>query len=144
MLSVAKSVPKSLLQTALAAGADRAIAVEDPQFENLDPYSTAAVLGRLDPQVGSDSIWSSPAVRPPTGTRAWCGRASRSIWMLPCVTLAQKVELRDGEVVVESCVSDGIEVVESVLPALVTVSNEAGELRNISLAALMKAKQRRS
>ena len=44
--------------------------------------------------------------------------------------------------VVERCVSDGVEIVESELPVLVTFSNEAGELRNVSLPALMDAKRR--
>lgn len=140
VLSAGKAIPRSLLQTALAAGADRAIAVEDPRFDNLDPFSTAVVLAGSIRKAGSfDLVFTGRQAADWDAGLVWAGIAEHL--ELPCVTVAQKVELRDGEVVVERCVSDGIEVVEAGLPALVTVSNEAGELRTISLAALMKAKQ---
>jgi electron transfer flavoprotein alpha subunit len=53
VLSLAKSVPKALMQTAIAAGADRAIAVEDPAFEDLDPFSTAAAITAAIRKAGS-------------------------------------------------------------------------------------------
>jgi electron transfer flavoprotein beta subunit len=140
VLSVGKSVPRSLLQTALAAGADRAIAVEDPRFVDLDPFSTAAVLASAIRNAGSfDLVFTGRQASDWDAGLVWAGIAEHLD--IPCVTVAQKVELRDGTAVVERCVSDGVEIVEAGLPALVTVSNEAGELRNVSLAALMKAKQ---
>jgi electron transfer flavoprotein beta subunit len=140
VLSVGKSVPRSLLQTALAAGADRAIAVEDPRFDNLDPFSTAAVLaGSIRRAGGFDLVFTGRQAADWDAGLVWAGIAEHLD--LPCVTVAQKVELRGRGVIVERCVLDGIEIVESGLPVLVTVSNEAGDLRNISLAALMKAKQ---
>ena len=45
---------------------------------------------------------------------------------LPDYSVARKVEIENGGVVVER---DGYEVVEMPLPALVTVSNELGQLR---------------
>jgi electron transfer flavoprotein beta subunit len=141
VLSVGKSIPRTLLQTAIAAGADRAIAVDDPQLENLDPFTTAAVLAGAIRKAGSfDLVLTGRQSADWDAGLVWAGLAEHMD--LPCVTVAQKVELRDGTAIVERCVSDGVEVVESTLPALVTVSNEAGELRNISMTALMNAKRR--
>jgi electron transfer flavoprotein beta subunit len=140
VLSVGKSVPRSLLQTAMGAGADRAIAVEDPRFDNLDPFTTAAVLAGAIRKAGTfDLVFTGRQAADWDAGLVWAGLAE--FLDLPCVTVVQKVELHDGKVVVERCVSDGVEVVESELPALVTVSNEAGELRNVSVGALMKAKK---
>jgi len=58
---------------------------------------------------------------------------------LPCLTIAQKVEVEDGKVVVERSLSDGYEVVEAGLPALVTVTNELGEPRYATLRGIMAA-----
>lgn len=141
VLSVGKSIPRTLLQTALAAGADRAVTVEDPRFDGLDPFSTAAVLAGSIRRVGSyDLVFTGRQAADWDAGLVWAGIAEHLD--LPCVTVAQKAELRDGKAIVERCVSDGIEIVESELPALVTFSNEAGELRNVSLPALMNAKRR--
>jgi electron transfer flavoprotein beta subunit len=141
VLSLGKSIPKTLLQTALAAGADRAIAVEDAQFDDLDPFTTAAVLAQAVSRAGGfDLVFTGRQAADWDAGLVWAGIAEHLD--LPCVTVAQKAELRDRGLLVERCVSDGIEIVESELPALVTFSNEAGELRNVSVAALMGAKRK--
>ncbi|MBN1322181.1 MAG: electron transfer flavoprotein subunit beta/FixA family protein [Thermoleophilia bacterium] len=141
VLSVGKTVPKSLMQTVMAAGADRAIAVEDPQLEDLDPFTTAVVLAASVRKAGDfDLVLTGRQAADWDAGLVWAGLAEHLD--VACVTVAQRVELRHGEVIVERCVSDGVEVVESRLPALVTVSNEAGDLRNVALAALMEAKKR--
>jgi len=58
---------------------------------------------------------------------------------LPCLTVAQNVEVVDSGAVVQRVLSDGYEVVEADLPALVTVSNELGEPRYATLRGIMAA-----
>ena len=141
VLSMGRSIPRTLSQTALATGADRAIAVEDPRFDNLDPISTAAVLAASIRRIGKfDLVFTGRQAADWDAGLVWAGLAE--YLDLPCVTVAQKAELQEGKMVVERCVSDGVEIVESELPVLVTFSNEAGELRNVSLPALMDAKRR--
>jgi len=141
VLSVGKAVPKSLMQTVMAAGADLAIAVEGPQLDGLDPFSTAAVLAVSIKKAGEfDLVLTGRQAADWDAGLVWAGLAEHLD--VACVTVAQKVEPRDGRLIVERCVSDGVEIVEAELPALVTVSNEAGELRNVALAALMEAKKR--
>jgi electron transfer flavoprotein alpha/beta subunit len=69
----------------------------------------------------------------------WAGIAE--LLDIPSITIARNVEIQDGKVIVERCVSDGIEILESNMPALVTFSAEVGELRNVSLQSLMKVKR---
>jgi electron transfer flavoprotein beta subunit len=58
---------------------------------------------------------------------------------LPIVTVARKIEITDGKAKVERVTTNGYEVVNVILPALITVSNEAGELRYTSVKALQAA-----
>ena len=69
----------------------------------------------------------------------WAGIAE--ILDIPAVTIARKATISQGKVIVERCVTDGIEIIESDMPALVSFSNEVGELRYLSLPALRKVKK---
>ena len=60
---------------------------------------------------------------------------------MPAVTVARKVDVAEGKVRVERVTADGYEVVETTLPALVTVSNEAGELRYPPVKATIAAQK---
>ena len=57
---------------------------------------------------------------------------------LPCISLAKEISFEDGSVVVKKSVPVGYEKVKAPLPALVTVSNEVGELRYISRTKMLK------
>ena len=59
-----------------------------------------------------------------------------------CITVAQSVEVVDGGLVVGRVLTDGYEVVEASLPALVTVSNELGEPRYPTLRGIMAASRK--
>jgi len=61
---------------------------------------------------------------------------------LPCVTIAQKVEVKDKQVTVHRALTDGTEVMEAPLPALVTVSNELGAPRYPTLRGIMAASRK--
>ncbi len=141
VLSVGKTLPKALLQKTLAAGADEAVAVDDPECERLDSFATARILaGAIRKLGGCDLVFTGRQAADWDAGVVWAGIAD--ILDLPCVTLARGIDVRDGTIIVERCASDSIEVVEAPLPALVTVSSEAGELRGITLPALIKAKKR--
>jgi electron transfer flavoprotein beta subunit len=139
-LSMGKSLPKAILQKALAAGADQAIALEDPEFEDLDPFTTAHVMASAIKKIGEyDLVFTGRQAADWDAGLVWAGIAE--ILDIPSVTIARRVDIRDGKALVERCVSDGIESLESELPALVTFTSEGGEMRNISLPALMKVKR---
>jgi electron transfer flavoprotein beta subunit len=141
VLSIGKKLPRALFQNALAAGADDAIAVEDPLFEYLDSYATARVLAAAIEKIGGYNLvftgrqsadWDAGLV--------WAGIAETL--NLPSITLARSIKVNKQTIIVERCTSNSIDIVESMLPALITFSSEAGELRFINLPSLMKAKKR--
>ena len=61
---------------------------------------------------------------------------------LPCLTVAQKVDVADGMVSVQQVVPDGYRELEAGLPALVTVTNELGEPRYATLRGIMAASRK--
>jgi electron transfer flavoprotein beta subunit len=140
VLSLGKSVPKPVLQKALAVGADEAIALEDERFDNLDQFCTAQALASAIKKIDDYGLiftgrqaadWDSGLV--------WAGIAE--FLDLPSITLARKAELKDEKVIVERVTAGGVETLESDMPLLLTFSNEVGELRHFSLSALMKVKK---
>ena len=141
VLSMGKTLPKAILQKALAVGADEVVGVEGPEFDNLDAFSTAQVMSNAIKKIGEyDLIFTGRQGADWDAGLVWAGIAEEL--GIPSTTLARKVDPQDGKAIVERCVADGIETIESNLPALVTFTNEVGDLRNVSLAALMKVKKK--
>jgi electron transfer flavoprotein beta subunit len=137
VLSMGKKLSDSVLRKALAAGADQLILLEDSAFEKLDSHSTAAVLSAAIKKIGPYDLvltgrqagdWDSSQV----------GLILSEMLDLPCISLAREIKVEDGSVVVKKTVPEGYERVKAKLPALITVSNEVGELRYISRTRMLK------
>jgi electron transfer flavoprotein beta subunit len=132
-----------IMKKPLAMGADALILCQDPLFANLpDSFVTAQVLAAAIRKIGAFDL-------------LLCGRQA-SDWDnaqvplmlaelldLPCLSLAQKVAVADGKVVVEQLVPDGYVVAAAALPALVTVSNELGAPRYPTMRNIMAANRKR-
>lgn len=141
ILSMGKTLPKAILHKSLAAGADDIIALEDKEFDDLDPFTTSHILGNAIQKIGNyNLIFTGRQAADWDEGIVWAGIAD--LLDIPAVTIARKVDIKDNKIIVERCVHDGIEVIETDMPALVTFSNEAGELRSVSIKALMGAKKK--
>ncbi len=138
VLSVGGAFESDVMKKPLSMGADELVLVQDETVADLDSFGTAYVLSRAISKLGGVEL-------------VLCGRQA-SDWdnaqvplglaemlELPCITIAQKIEVVDDGVVVHRALSDGYEVVEAGLPALVTVSNELGEPRYATLRGIMTA-----
>jgi electron transfer flavoprotein beta subunit len=137
VLSLGKKVSDTVLRKTLAAGADELILLQDDQFEKLDSYSTATALADAVRKIGDYDLvlagrqagdWDSGQV----------GLILGEMLGLPCISLARDISVEDGSVVVQKSVPEGYERVKAQMPALVTVSNEIGELRYISRTKMLK------
>jgi len=137
VLSLGKKVSDTVLRKALAAGADALIFLEDEAFEKLDSHSTAAALAGAIQTIGQYDLiltgrqagdWDSGQV----------GLILGEMLNLPCISLAREITVEDGSVVVKKGIPEGYERVKARMPALVTVSNEVGELRYISRTKMLK------
>lgn len=136
VLSMGRKVSDTVLRKTVAAGADSLILLEDPAFERLESRSVAHVLSCAVKKIGEYDLiltgrqagdWDSGQV----------GLILAEMLGIPSVSLARSIKIQDGRVVVEKLVPVGYEVVEAGLPALVTVSNEVGELRYVARTKMM-------
>ena len=136
VLSMGRKVSDTVLRKTVAAGADQLILLEDPAFERLESRSIAAVLSAAIKKIGEYDLimtgrqagdWDSGQV----------GLILAETLGIPAISLARSIKIQDSSVVVEKIVPVGYEVVEAGLPALVTVSNEVGELRYVARTKMM-------
>ena len=141
VLSMGENISKPILSKALAAGADKLILLDDAYFKDLDSYSTAYILSNAIKKIGEYDLilagrqagdWDSGQT----------GLIVAEILGIPSINLAQGVKIEDGSVVVEKVKPDGYELVKARMPALVTASNEIGELRYASLRAIREAQKK--
>ena len=141
VLSVGHEFVMDVMKKPLSMGADELVLVDDAAVADLDAYATAYALSQAIRKLGDldlvlcgrqASDWDYAHV--PMGVAEMLG--------LPCITVAQKVEVADGNLIVERNLTDGYEVVEAPLPALVTVSNELGEPRYPTLRGIMTASRK--
>jgi electron transfer flavoprotein beta subunit len=141
VLSMGEKLAQPVLRKALAAGADDLILLMDQHFKDLDSYSTAYVLASAIRRIETYDLIL-------TGRQAgdWdfgvTGLLIAEMLQIPVINLAQKLEIRNDDIFVESLCDDGYEVVKAKMPALVTVSGELGELRYISVRALQAVSKR--
>jgi len=136
VLSMGRKVSDTVLRKSLAAGADALILLEDPAFDRLQSQSAAYVLSRAVEKIGEYDLiltgrqagdWDSGQV----------GLILGELLGIPSISLARSVKVQDGTLLVEKSVPVGYEVVEAALPAVVTVSNEVGELRYVARTKLL-------
>jgi electron transfer flavoprotein beta subunit len=136
VLSMGRKVSDTVLRKTIAAGADSLILLEDPLFERLQSRSVAYVLSCAVRKIGDYDLIL-------TGRQAgdWdsgqAGLILGELLGIPSISLARSVKVQDGRVVVEKTVPVGYEVVEANLPAVVTVSNEVGELRYVARTKML-------
>ena len=138
ILSLGGEFVMDVMKKPLSMGGDRLVLVQDEAVADLDSFGTAYALSEAIKKIGrydlvlcgrQASDWDNAQV--PLGVAEMLG--------LPCITVAQKVEVVDDGVIAHRALPDGYEVVEARLPAMVTVTNELGEPRYATLRGIMAA-----
>ena len=143
VVSMGTSFSMDVMKKPLSMGADELVLLQDDAFENsIDSMATVQVLvaalnnlGQFDLIIcgRQASDWDNAQV--PLGVAELLG--------FSCVTIGKKVEVGEGKVIVERIVPEGYEVIEALLPALVTVSNELGQPRYPTLRGIMAATRKK-
>jgi electron transfer flavoprotein beta subunit len=140
-VNVSEKAITPVLKKSLSVGADELILVEDPAFKDLTSGSTAQVLSAAIRRMGSYDLVL-------TGRSAsdWdsgqTGLFLAEMLRIPAVNLVQAVRMEEGRIVVEKLKRVGYDIVAAPLPALLTVSNEAGDLRWPSVKAVQEARKK--
>jgi electron transfer flavoprotein beta subunit len=141
VISLGINLLRDVVKKPLSMGADELVLLEDPAYVDGDAWSTAFALAMAIKKIGKFDLifcgrqaadWDSGQV----------GSGIAEILGLPSVTIAKKVEALDGKARVERITTDGYEVVEVALPAVITVSNELGAARYPTIKGIMGAKRK--
>ena len=139
--SVGHQFVMDVIKKPLSMGVDELILVQDDRFRDLDSFNTVFVLKHLIEYLdGFDLIICGRQASDWDNSTVPLGLAE--VLCLPIITLAQKIEIRNNDLSVERTTSDGYEIVESKLPAVVTVTNEFGEARYPTLMGIMAASRK--
>jgi electron transfer flavoprotein beta subunit len=140
-LNMGEKPATPVLKMALSIGVDEMIVLQDPAFKDLTSQSTAEVLS-----AGIKKIGAYDLVLTGRQSADWdfgqVGLLIAEILGISAVNLAQAIELREDGIVVEKLKRLGYEVVMAPIPALVTVSSEAGDLRLPTLKAIQDARKK--
>ena len=139
VISAGTSFALDVMKKPLSMGADELVLLQDDSFGNtVDSFFTAQLLAAAVRKLGGfDLIISGRQASDWDNAQVPLGVAE--ILGLSCITLGKKVDVQGEKMVVERLIPDGYEVIESPLPALVTVSNELGQPRYPTLRGIMAA-----
>jgi len=140
-ISLGINLLRDVVKKPLSMGADELILLEDETFTEGDSWSTAYALAMTIKKIGDyDLIFCGREASDWNAGQVGSGIAE--ILGIPGITLAKKIDVTDGKARVERIITDGYEVIEVPLPALITISNEIGEPRYPTIKGIMAAKKK--
>ena len=128
------------LRECLAMGCDEAVLVSDREFAGSDTWATSYTLAGAIKKLGQfDLIICGKQAS--DGDTAQVGPGISTHLNIPQVTYVKKVEeATDKSMRLERMLEEGYEIIQTPLPALLTVVKEINEPRIPSLKGLMRAK----
>jgi electron transfer flavoprotein beta subunit len=141
LISMAPNGEVSGLRTALAMGAARAVLVSDDALAGSDSLSTAKVLAKAVERAGGIDL----VVTATESTDGYTGTIPAQVAELlgwPSLTFAKHVEIDGANVKIQRQTEAGYDVVESSLPAVVSVTAGVVEPRYPSFKGIMAAKNK--
>ncbi|MBM3245257.1 MAG: electron transfer flavoprotein subunit beta/FixA family protein [Candidatus Omnitrophica bacterium] len=129
------------LREAISLGADEGVLVCDRAFAGSDTWATSYTLAGAIKKLGEfDLILCGKQAS--DGDTAQVGPGISTHLDIPQVTYVKKIEeVKDKIMRVERMLEEGFEVIETPLPALLTVVKEINEPRLPSLKGMMRSKQ---
>jgi electron transfer flavoprotein beta subunit len=128
------------LKEAVAMGVDDVVLLSDRSFAGADTWATSYALSQGIKKIGSYDliIAGKQAI---DGDTAQVGPETADMLGIPFVAYIRKIEQVEGNrMVAERLMDEGFDVVETSLPALITVVKEINQPRVPSLKGKMKAK----
>lgn len=126
------------LREALAMGADRAILLTDRAFAGADTWATATTLGMAIQKLGNYDliIAGRQAI---DGDTAQVGPQLAEYLNIPQITYVRDFQVDDSRVRAQRTLEDGYEVLETALPALLTLTKDANKPRYPSAPGIISA-----
>jgi electron transfer flavoprotein beta subunit len=128
------------VRKALSIGVHKGVLISDPALRGADTLVTAMALSTAIQLHEFDLVLA--AVESTDGYTGTLPQALAEFLGVPALTFARSFELADGKLRIERQTESGYQVVESSLPALVTVTAGATTPRYPTLKGIMAAKQK--
>ncbi len=128
------------LREAISLGADEAVLLSDRAFAGADTWATANTLAKAITKLGKTDliICGRQTIDGDTGQ---VGPEMSEMLNIPFVAYVSKIEeIKENYLRVSRMVEDGHEVIETTLPAVITVAKEINVPRLPSLRGIMKSK----
>jgi electron transfer flavoprotein beta subunit len=138
VISLGKKIIKGVVSSALAAGADQLVILEDESFDEFNTFLTANAIATAIKKLGQYDLILCGLQAADTNS-GQVGTGIAYILGIPWISEARKVELEGNKVRVEKNTTNGYEVIEAPTPALVTTTYEVGVLREPGVEAFMSA-----
>jgi electron transfer flavoprotein beta subunit len=139
-ITVGPRASEEVIRTAIALGVDEGVLVSDPLLDGGDAYVTAYVLAQAVNKIGPVHLVLFGKSSSDSDT-AWTGPAVAEFLGLPQVTFVKKIEeINETKARVQRMTEEGYDIIETSLPAVITVVKEINEPRLPSLKGKMKAK----
>lgn len=141
VMTVGSEKSESALRACLALGVDEAVMITDPAFDKSDPQAVARILAAgLRKLGGYDLVLAGKQAV--DDDSAQVPAAVAGLLDLPQIMFVKKIDsIGDGKAVVWRTTEEGYDIVETALPAILSVVKEINEPRLPSLKGKMMAKK---
>jgi electron transfer flavoprotein beta subunit len=142
-ISMGPPQAEQMLRSAISLGVDEAILLSDQEFTDSDTLATSYTLGLAINKIKEyDLVLCGRQTL--DGDTGQVGPELAQMLCIPFVAYVNKVEnIAGGLLTIRRSVDDGYEIIEAVLPAVITVTKEINVPRLFSLRGMMKAKTAR-
>ncbi|MFC1963929.1 electron transfer flavoprotein subunit beta/FixA family protein [Chloroflexota bacterium] len=138
-LSMGPPQAEEMLREAISLGADEAILLSDRAFAGADTWATARTLAAAMKKIEHDLIICGRQTL--DGDTGQVAPELAEMLQLPFIAYVSKIEgINEGQLRTQRMVEEGHEVLETTLPAVITVVKEINEPRLPSLRGVMKSK----
>ncbi|MFH1015821.1 MAG: electron transfer flavoprotein subunit beta/FixA family protein [Chloroflexota bacterium] len=128
------------LKEAISLGADEAILLSDRAFAGADTWATAFTLGAAVKKIGQFDIIIC-GKQTLDGDTGQVGPEICEMLGIPFVGYVSKIdEIANGKMKVQRLIEEGHEIIESPVPAVISVTKEINVPRLPSLRGIMRAK----
>ncbi|HYN36327.1 MAG TPA: electron transfer flavoprotein subunit beta/FixA family protein [Actinomycetota bacterium] len=140
LISMGPAAAMDAIRRGLSMGADKGILISDDSLQNADALTTAQVLAAAIKKGEYDLIIAG--VESTDGYTGTMPSTLAEFLGLPQLTFTKQLEINDGTAKVHRQTADGYHVVESPLPAVITVTAGVNEPRYASFKGIMAAKKK--
>jgi electron transfer flavoprotein beta subunit len=137
-LSMGPPQAEEALREALSMGIDRAVLLSDKGFAGADTFSTAYTLSVAAKRI-SDYDLIICGKESSDGMTAQVGPQIAEFLDLPQLTYATEIIIENKSARIKQQVEDGLRVLETPLPALITVERESNQPRIPTMDTIMEA-----